>query len=527
MAEWSDTTKHPASSFNAGNQYTKNDQMSLEALNNNIENALYAARVAENAQSATNNAVSYNAQTPLATEQKQAQKNLGIDGTISFAEAERQKSKNLFNENKYLSSYCTYASNRWTTNSTRIGYNQSILTNEVGGTDNRNTSKLPLLKKGTYTLTMFNAVNNTNDTTISIALYNQDGTINGTFTRATITTNTTITFTLASDLYLDIRVTGDVGTISFDHIQVEEGSIATAYYTYSGEITHNGDTAVKFAEGEYQKSKNLFNAPSITLPTGVTYNSSTNTFTYTSGEVAEGATAFAQLNNVVMPAGNYVYSFDSTSTITGDTTYVVAKLTPTGGFGSSIKTIIAPAGKVSIPFTLTEDTYIGLCWYYKTGWSAGSAPAGSKTISNVQLEEGSTATDYQPYYGAIVHQGDIAPVVLYDKNSTDPSINKGYTSGIMTDGVGNVRVSIDFSPYKKVKIYANLDRMNAVSEYDFTSGTDHFSVLCGDIASAMAKVNYISGYISNTEFIPVFAGLSETAKDNNANYYVYRIEGIK
>ena len=118
------------------------------------------------------------------------------------------------------------------------------------------------------------------------------------------------------------------------------------------------------------------------------------------------------------------------------------------------------------------------------------------------------------------------PVVLYDKNSTDPSINKGYTSGIMSDGVGNVRVSIDFSPYKKVKIYANLDGMNAVSEYDFTSGTDQFSILCGDIISARAKVNYMSGYISKTQFRPVFAGLSETAKDNNANYYVYRIEGI-
>lgn len=446
---------------------------------------------------------------------------------LDFAEGEYNKSKNLFDENKYLSRYCTYASNRWTTNSTRTGYNQSILTDEVGATANRDTSKLPLLKKGTYTLTMFNAVNNTNDTAINIALYNQDGTINGTFTTATITTNTTITFTMASDLYLDIRVNGNVGTVSFDHIQVEEGSTETTYQTYYGQITHSGDPAVEFAESEYWKSKNLFNAPSITLPTGVTYNSSTNTFTYTSGEVAEGATNFVVLNKVVMPAGNYVYSFNSTSTITGDTTYIVAKLNSAGAYERGITTIVAPAGKVSIPFTLTEDTYIGLCWYYKTGWSAGSAPAGSKTISNVQLEQGSTATDYQPYYGAIVHQGDIAPVVLYDKDSTDPSINKGYTSGIMSDGAGNVKVSIDFSPYKKVKIYANLDRMNAVSEYDFTSGTDQFSVLCSDIASTRRGVNYFSGYVTKTQFRPVFAGLAETAKDNNANYYVYRIEGIK
>lgn len=176
--------------------------------------------------------------------------------SADFAESERQKSKNLFDENKYISRYCTYASNRWTTNSTRTGYNQSILTDEVGATNNRDTSKLPLFKKGTYTLTMFNAVNNTNDTAINIALYNQDGTINGTFTTVTITTNTTITFTLASDLYLDIRVTGDVGTISFDHIQVEKGSIATAYYPYSGAIVHQGDIAPVVLYD--QSSQNVF-----------------------------------------------------------------------------------------------------------------------------------------------------------------------------------------------------------------------------------------------------------------------------
>lgn len=219
----------------------------------------------------------------------------------------------------------------------------------------------------------------------------------------------------------------------------------TGWYKYDAAV-------LDFAESEYQKSKNLFNAPSITLPTGVTYNSSTNTFTYTSGEVAEGATVFAQLNNVVMPAGNYVYSFNSTSTITGDTTYIVAKLTSTGGYESQIATKVLPAGKVSIPFTLAEDTYIGLCWYYKTGWSAGSAPAGSKTISNVQLEQGSTATDYQPYHGSIVHQGDIAPVVLYDKNSANANINWGYTNGISTS-TGLTLEDKDFNGYSRLRCY--------------------------------------------------------------------------
>lgn len=241
-----------------------------------------------------------------------------------------------------------------------------------------------------------------------------------------ITTNTIDSEILSAPIIESEMMLGDTVVIDHYYNGLESDTVKVTVDNDNNTIKADvnvGASVLEFAESEYQKSKNLFNAPSITLPTGVTYNSSTNTFTYTHDEVAEGATAYSQLNNVVMPAGNYVYSFNSTSTITGDTTYIVAKLTSTGGFGSSIKTIIAPAGKVSIPFTLTEDTYIGLCWYYKTGWSAGSAPAGSKTISNVQLEQGSTATDYQPYYGEIVHQGELPQFKFYPVGSIYISIS--------------------------------------------------------------------------------------------------------
>ena len=295
--------------------------------------------------------------------------------------------------------------------------------------------------------------------------------------------------------------------------------------------------AIVFAESERQKSKNLFDAPNITLPTGVTYNSSTNTFTYTSGEVADGATKFVVLNKVVLPAGNYVYSFNSTSTITGDTTYIVAKLTSTGGFGSAIKTIIAPAGKVSIPFTLTEDTYIGLCWYYKTGWSAGSAPAGSKTISNVQLEEGSTATYYQPYYGAIVHQGDIAPVVLYDQSSQNVFFGTAYPVGIPTQT--EITSGVDFSPYKKLKVYythneqyfgcADIDLTKQNFSTEGGNGTwcclsDDGNAICA--ATFQVKTNSFKCTANGfTKLSPLAYNSRPTATKNS--YYIYRIEGIK
>lgn len=77
MAAWSDTTKHLPSSINSGNQYTVDDDVSLQELNNTVENAFYAVRVAENAEAATNNGVSYDAQSPTSGEKYQARSNIG------------------------------------------------------------------------------------------------------------------------------------------------------------------------------------------------------------------------------------------------------------------------------------------------------------------------------------------------------------------------------------------------------------------------------------------------------------------
>lgn len=230
MAEWSDTTKHPASSFNAGNQYTKDDQMSLEALNNNIENALYAARVAENAQSATNNAVSYNAQTPLATEQKQAQKNLGIDQTISFAEAERQKSKNLIPFPYYDGNSKTMNGITFTVNNDQsVSVSGSITNNEINAAMYL-AWDMPL-KAGTYTIS---ATKSIEDDNFTVSLF--DGTnyydANSTFT---LTEPKTI------NVYAQIRKTS-TSTYTNANIKVMlcKGT-DTDWQPYNGAIVRKGE----------------------------------------------------------------------------------------------------------------------------------------------------------------------------------------------------------------------------------------------------------------------------------------------
>ena len=443
---------------------------------------------------------------------------------LDFAESEYNKSKNLFDENKYLSSYCTYASNRWTTNSTRIGYNQSILTNETGATDNRNTSKLPLLKKGTYTLTIFNTVNNTNDTAINIALYNQDGTIKGTFTTATITTNTTITFTMASDLYLDIRVNGNVGTISFDHIQIEEGSIATAYYPYSGAITHNGDAAVDFAESEYQKSKNLLTiVPFSQTINGITITANNDIIT-----INGTTTAFTTINKVhnliKVNIGKYVLSLKHISgTISGNSGSLTL-------YNKVIKNELAyPA--LSVVDNITEETasdklYIAI--------SIGITFDNFKY--QLQYEAGSSATDYQPYNGAIVHKKQIADVehieTIYDMSSSDSNINKGYTAGKQFDD-NATEMPIDLGNYKKLRLCFKLYKQTIVY-FDFGIPNNTYFTMCAVCIEPTYSVNnpiMLSVYYSNGNLKCYKAVLGISAGggnlNNSDNAVLIKVQGVK
>lgn len=165
--------------------------------------------------------------------------------SIDFAESERQKTKNLFNENIYLSYYCTYANGVWTTQDTSGGFNLSIFTNQVGYKDDRDVSKLPFFKKGTYTITFYNATDNTSYTSdaITFASYNSNGTIISNLTSLGIKNGIadSKTFTLNEDSYLDIRRQNNTGTISFNHIQIEEGTVATDYQEYIGVIVHEKD----------------------------------------------------------------------------------------------------------------------------------------------------------------------------------------------------------------------------------------------------------------------------------------------
>ena len=136
-----------------------------------------------------------------------------------------------------------------------------------------------------------------------------------------------------------------------------------------------------------------------------------------------------------LKAGNYIVSFTATSSAGNNAPIIVCEIDSNNNFVTSIGTIYLIDGYKTIPFSLTEEKRIGLAWYYKAGWIAGDAPAGTKTLTNIQLEEGSIATNFQPYNGAILHKLEVEPILIYDKDTKNTIGGTPYTAGLYTSGL--------------------------------------------------------------------------------------------
>ena len=116
------------------------------------------------------------------------------------------------------------------------------------------------------------------------------------------------------------------------------------------------------------------------------------------------------------------------------------------------------------------------------------------TVSNVQIEEGSVATDYQPYNGEIVHEKEIADVehikVVYDKSSSNSAINWGYTDGLkaqaQVEGVLTITPPVALKTTSKYRVYVNWGGdMNI-----FTASVNHSGTIISGCSATWSYLLY-------------------------------------
>ena len=264
--------------------------------------------------------------------------------------------------------------------------------------------------------------------------------------------------------------------------------IDTAYFG----VMASGSTPAElsgFAESERQKSKNLFNMSSAQLSGTATISINGNTLTVS--------------NN-----GDYGY-VGFTVNVKPNTTYTLSRLLNivtsgnenTGDIGIYLSNEVvgfkADSSENYITFTTGDETEITM-YFYVIPW--GYTGTGAVEFSNIQLEEGSVVTDYQPYNGAIVHEKDIADVehveTIYDVKDTQKQI---IDSVAYTDGLPNGTYTQDLTKYKALHVYCTTEgRVDSGSQGAFYLRVD-LKTTIGENNEyiGVATANSVYGIINN------------------------------
>lgn len=273
-----------------------------------------------------------------------------------------------------------------------------------------------------------------------------------------------------------------------------------------------------FAESERQKSKNLFNYEDIIPTTGLTTdNNGTFYIDTTIYYVVRQLNIPFELNKTYTMSGNVV-------SITGGDrpTFEFAVKYKDGEWVSYASNVITGAGIVSASFTPTKEVDLFELRFVRQNTVGQELQA---TINNLQLEEGSTATDYQPYNGAIVHEKDIEPILIYDIDTKNTIGGTAYTNGVKF-GANTI---INVAGYSKIKTYSRVYNTYNITEVviDKTGWTGNSFMIFGE-ASAIKNVGMLI-YHEGQNITPTecFNFSDGTTLNNNDNAYIYRIEGVK
>ena len=446
---------------------------------------------------------------------------------VTFAESERQKSKNLFDYTKIksLNYGITQADGIFTINTQfyypLIGYDIKLNQGE------------------TYTFSLnIDSYSNSDGSGVNseIVLFDANGStdtkgIGGVNSIGRYSVTFTPTFDVVKVQIRPIRKYNETstltGTVSNLMICVGEDR---DYQPYNGQITHNGDAPVVFAESERQKSKNLFDYTktygysACTSNGDGSYNINVSNFYYPEMR-------YKLETKIGQPYSfsAYINSFTSTSSV-----YFSARFVYTDGKGEETQVQALIGQRVSLTLTPAKDVDYIVFRPLRTNVAATT----SGVVSDIQIEEGSIATDYQPYNGAIVHEKEIADVehieTIYDKSSSDSNINKGYTSGLQfseTTGYSIMEQS-QKNKYKCFRATAHLVNTDLI--FEFMNNVDGYArggFSCQ--AQWLDNSQICAGNISISPWgsIPlsnciIQSGSTVTSKRDDTSYYISKIEGV-
>lgn len=305
------------------------------------------------------------------------------------------------------------------------------------------------------------------------------------------------------------------------------------------DLANRPQETVDFAELERQKSKNLVNIISSLYDTtaGITTIVSNNKITI-NGTTTSGFSRELIITPIKCKA-NKTYSF-SVNVIKG--VYATAgtftlRLGQPGGLSQGKVTMYGHTISSYVTYTPTEDIVLDRLYIVYNA----SNLAFSNFNCNLQFEENSVATSYQPYNGAIVHEKDIVDVehieTIYDYSDTSKQTIDGvaYTNGIKFNKTTTYQLG-DLSKYKgylvTVKAYGS---DNHVRFYiPKTPNVNSRGSFVGDEAYSSNDILFYGTVIINTDnqLIASYAasynltdGTITTYLDHD-RYVVRKLEGV-
>lgn len=255
---------------------------------------------------------------------------------------------------------------------------------------------------------------------------------------------TNFTFNLPTSVGTVVSVAGEEKT----SINTDITPIASSENLITSGGVHDYP-AVTFSESERQKSKNLFPVETVS---GTTYT------------------------KITLPSplkvGTYTLSLIATSSDTDVDRCVVSFQGDSDKFLGQVN--LGRNTRTNGTITLSETCY-SLNFY--AGTSYNNSNGDTFTYSDIQLEQGSVATEYQPYNGAIVHEKEIADIEHYEKfysvlEGKTTINNEDFGSGLV---IGTTFISDTFSKYKALIIKSRRNSDLLVSRLEYVEDYVNYS----------------------------------------------------